>query len=316
MSVALSWNPFNDTAVDSFHVFRSITGFMIPASNSLAPNAQLLFQVNKHETQSIVFPAVDLASIVATINSKAKGLQAAIDTNGDILVRRTSFERPVLNILFCSFATQLGLTPGPIGPRQNFIDVGTVPFVSTTASYSFTDADGSSYDWYYLKTLTGSTYSVPTIAVRPQIAQVALCTVEGRVCDASNNPIAGARVRFKLAVPGRGTLKEQGCNWNDPWCDPDPANNASDTIEWREVFTDSLGRWVANLQQHQLLLIQIPATNYNEVVKIPDKAAALFGELKPSQDAWFAPTGEPTAGIGSVPVIPDIWDLVDGITGF
>ena len=231
MSVTLNWNPFSDTSVDAYHVFRSITGFVIPFPNSLAPGAQLKFAATSPTLQVVNFTTVDQASVIQQINAQAKGIVASATTAGPaaVLVRCTGTVNPILKLMSCSALTQLGISPGLVGPMQNFVDIGTVPFVDTNQSYSFTDPDGANTDWYYLKTITSLVYSLPTIALQPIVSLPAPCAIEGRVIDLSGNPIVGAEVTATVAVQG-GTK-----------------NNAGIVTGPITVLTDFLGRWMMTL---------------------------------------------------------------------
>jgi hypothetical protein len=275
MSVTLNWNPFKDTAVDAYHVFRSITGFSIPFPNNLQVGAQLIFAATIPSRQIITLTSTDMQSVVAQINAQAKGIvaSAAIAGPAAILIRCTATVNPVLKTFPCTALTQLGIQPKIYGPRQNFVDIGIVPFVSITQSYTFTDRDGVNTDWYYLKTIKNLLFSLPTVALQPSITPPTSCVIEGRVIDLSNNPIVGAEVTAQIAV--------QGGNHN----------NAGIVTGAITALTDSLGRWSMSLPQCAFVQFVIPATGYNQAVHIPPVSAALFKHLRPVNDDAWDPSG-------------------------
>jgi hypothetical protein len=60
-------------------------------------------------------------------------------------------------------------------------------------------------------------------------------------------------------------------------------------------YTDVLGRWSMIVQQNQLLLLNIEAIGYNEVIQVPEAPFILFNQLKPVKDYQFSLQGDPNS---------------------
>lgn len=273
----ISWNVFDDSTPDSFNVYRAITGLEINFPNSLAVGNILLFQATTKDLQKLTVTATDIDSIVTLLNA-GKGIKAT-KYGTKILVRCTARENPKIKIQPCSFAANAGVASGLYAPKQNFELIGNVPFVLNQSTYSFSDAEGDPLDWYHITALTGSDESVPSIDQQPIIAPPDLCVVEGRITDLQNNPVVGVLVDARIEIPV-GEVENTGI-----------------VIPNITTLTDCLGRWSLPLLRNQLVLFQIEAIGYNEVLAVPDAPFALFKDLKPVDDHLFAPGGDPLSGV-------------------
>lgn len=280
MSATLKWNAYADAAPDSFNVYRAVTGVVISFPNSIAAGDVFLFQATNRDVQRVTInSAATIDDVANSINQKAKGLKATKSEDGTkLFLRCTAKQNPKLKIQPCSFAANAGISSGLYTAQKEYDLVDTVVFVPDQFYYEFLDVDGDRLDWYRISSVTGGMESLPSIAAQPIIAPPSLCVVEGRISDMQNNPIAGAVVQAKVEVPLGST------------------DNTGLTLPGITTETDALGRWSLPLIRSQLVLFQIEAIGYNEVLVIPDASYALFKDLKPANDHLFAPGGDPLAG--------------------
>lgn len=268
--ITLRWNTFDDAAPDSFNVYRSFVGLTIDFPNDLAVGDKLIFAVTSETRQTITLARTTIAQVVEDINAQAHGLVATKNTaNTKLFLRATASVNPKLKLYPCAFLTNTDQAVRLIGPKSEFSLVGNVPFVAGTSEYSFEDADGDSLDFYHLTTVTGSDESIPSIDLQPIVIPAEVCTVEGRVIDGQNRPIVSVVVKATVVIP-------VGMEQNSSII-PTPV----------QILTDSLGRWSLSFIRCQLVLFQIEAVGYNQVVSIPNLSAALFRDLKPVDDYVF-----------------------------
>ena len=276
----ISWSVFSDAAPDSFNVYRSIAGITINFPNSIATNDIFIFQATNKATQKVVIGATDIASVAAAINAGGKGVRAAVSNSGtELFIRVTARHEAKLKVMPCGFATHAGITTGLYTAKQNFTIVGNVPYVALQYTYMYADADGDPFDWYRLTAVTASVEGLPSIDQQALIPSPDICVVEGRITNMRNEPIIGALVDAHIQIPGDVQIEDIGVVTRNI-----------------QTLTDDLGRWSLPMTQGQLVLFQIEAIGYNEVLSIPLEPFVLFNELKPDDGGDFTPGGDPIAG--------------------
>lgn len=276
----LGWTAFIDADPDSFNVYRAITGVTVTFPNAIATNDIFIFQATNRDTQKITIGASDIASVAATINAAGRGVRATVSQSGtELFIRLTAGGGAKLRIMPCSFATHGSIPVGIYAPKQNFVVVGNVPFVADTYAYTYADADGDPLDWYYITSVTSDVESLPSIYQQALIPAPDLCVVEGRITDMRNAPIVGVLVDAHVQIPGDVQIENTGVVTRNI-----------------QTLTDNLGRWSLPLTQGQLVLFQIEAIGYNEVLSIPAASSALFESLTPDDGGDFTPGGDPIAG--------------------
>jgi hypothetical protein len=273
----IGWNVYSDAEPDSFDVYRAITGVKFSFPNALQAGDILLFQATTRDLQKLVVAAADIDSVVALLNT-AHGIKA-VKSGTDVYVRCSARTNPKLKIQPCSFAANAGIPSGLYNERQNFVVIGNVPFITGTSVYSFADADGDPLDWYHIVSITGADRSLPSIDMQALLTPPGLCNVEGRVSDLQNRPVVGVLVDAHIQIPV-GKVENTGL--------------VTPNVQ---TITDCMGRWSLPLLRNQLVLFQIEAIGYNEVLVVPDAAFALFKDLKPVDDHLFTPGGDPIGGV-------------------
>lgn len=275
----INWSTFDDSAVDSFNIYRAVTGLVVTFPNSLQSGDVLQFAATSPTVQKVTFSATDINSVAGAINAQAKGLTAAVNQAGTTLfIRCGAAENPKLKLYPCTFLTHTSQAVRIVVPKLEFSLLASVPGVLAPSSYSYTDADGDPLDWYYITSVKSSVESIPSIYQKPVITPEAVCTVEGRIIDVQNNPIRDAEVRVS------------------PIGGVDSSDDAGIVTPAICAFTDDYGRWSLPLLQNQQLLFQIPAIGYNQVCAVPAQSFCLFENLSPVNDYYFSPTGEPMMG--------------------
>lgn len=275
MSVTINWTSYVDSTVDSFKIYRAITGISVPFPNSLQTGDTFSFSATSQTVQRVTIGATDIASVAAAINSQAQGLQATASQSGLILfVRCTATINPKLKLYPCPFLAHTGIPVQIVVPQLNPTLVTTVASVTPPHNYSYADADGSPYDWYYITSVTSSIESIPSIWQQPLVTPGTLCVVEGRVKTIQNSPIVGALVKAS-PIGGVAVSDDSGL-----------------TFPPITAYSDSFGRWTIPVLQGTQILFQIPAIGYNQVVEIPAQPYMLFSNLVPVNDYYFSPDGD------------------------
>lgn len=270
MSATINWSTFANSDAASFNIYRAITGFVIPFPNSLASGDSLALAAMSSLQQLVRFTAVDIDSIVAAINSQAKGVKAIKNQAGTgVFVRCIAVDDPKLKVLPCTAATKLSLAAGPIGPRGSFQQIGSVAAVLGQTAYSFADPDGDATDFYHITSVSAGVESIPSQDLQPVITPASVCVIEGRITDAQNNPVVGACVKASVEIP------------------VGISDNTGLSKKPVQVLTDYLGRWSLYFVQNQLVLFQIEAIGYNQVIRVPQASFILFEDLKPVDTAYF-----------------------------
>lgn len=268
MSTTVKWNTFTDTLVDSFKIYRAVTGVVVSFPNSLVTGDKLVFAATSPTRQVVVLTGTNISQVAADVNAQAKGLKATIDGT-NLILRCTARTNPKLKLEACTFLTHTGVTPQLIGPAQNFVYLDSVTFDSEINQYEYTDPVGDPVDYYRITTLMGSTESGPSQSTQSIIDAGNICMIEGRVINSQNDPVLGAEVSASVVVPV-GSEEDSGI-----------------VPEVHTVYTDELGRWSIPFIRSQLILFQIPALGYNQVIQVPDAPSALFRGLKPVNDNEF-----------------------------
>jgi hypothetical protein len=282
MTNKVRWHVFDDADVDSFNVYRAITGLTVTFPNALQSGDKLTFAATSPQQQTVTLrpdaPSID--TVLADINSQAKGIEASKSTdNTELFIRCTAKTNPKLKLFSCSFLTHLGEQPRIIVAKLEWSVVGNVLFEEGTSAYGFDDENGDPLDWYHVTSIKDSVESIPSQDQQALLVPEDFCVVEGRIVDIQNNPISGAEVKASIMIPV-GT-----------------SDNAGITVQSKSMVSDSLGRWNLPILQKQQVLFEIPAIRYNQVVEIPEQPYILFKDLKPLNDHYFAPAGEPEGGV-------------------
>lgn len=269
--IDLSWLKYDDADADSYRVYRSVPGFVIPFPNSLAPGDQLIFSATSADVQTITFESTLIASVASALSS-AKGLEIKINQAGTaIFVRLLATKEPRLKLYSCSALTSLGLVPQIIVPELNFSQIATVPIVNTESEYSYSDVDGSHLDSYRITSVVGVTESIPSISVSPVLPGYDFCAVETRFLDIQGRPVVGVEVIAEVATPFHDSTVRQKIT----------------------VKSDKFGRINFPLMQGQQYVLHIPAIGYNEYVTVPAQAAVNLADLTITLQPQFSPFGDP-----------------------
>jgi hypothetical protein len=275
----VKWNTFVDSDVDSFNIYRSITGLSITFPNSLQTGDVFQFAATSPTVQKVTIGATDINSVAAAINAQAKGLTATVSQSGLVLfIRCTAKERARLKLYPCTFLTHLSIPVSIIVPRSNFVLLANVAFVPAPSAYSYSDLDGNPLDWYHITSVKSSIETIPSIDQKPIITPESVCTVEGRVIDVQNNPIVGAEVR---ASPIGGV---------------ETSDNSGLVTPGIVAYTDDYGRWSMPLIQGKRLLFEIASIGYSQVCVVPSQSFCLFQNLEPVDSYYFSPSGDFTGG--------------------
>lgn len=276
MSNTIQWSIFDDADADSFKLYRAVTGLVVTFPNSLVTGDILSFSATSPSVQKVTVSSTDIDSVLASINSQAKGLKATRNTAGTkLFVRCTAREGAKLKLYACTFLTHTSQSVRIIAPRSEYSLVTTVSVVPSQTDYTYSDVDGDPLDWYQVTSVKTGIESVPSTDQQSFLAPPNLCMVEGRITDLQNNPVSGVEVKASVMVP----VAE--------------ANNSGLTTPEIVVVTDVLGRWNMPLIRSQQVLFLIESIGYNQVVILPDSSSALFRDLKPVGDYYFSPSGDP-----------------------
>jgi hypothetical protein len=255
--------------VSSFTVYRAVTGLIVPFPNSLVVGDILLFAATTRDLNKITLTSSNIDDFVTAVNTADGVIATKSQDATKVFIRCTALNNPKFDLKPCTFATKTNTPPGVYAPKEMFIAIGTVPYVSAQLAYTFTDADGSMLDWYMVSSTTASVEAIPSVAVRPLAGIEALCSVEGRLLDIQNNPVVGALVRAHIQIP------------------PGTVDNSAIGKNFVSTISDSYGRWSLPLMQCQFVLFQIDAVGYNEIVQIPAASFALFKDLEPVDNCNF-----------------------------
>jgi hypothetical protein len=278
MSQTLKWYQYSDSDAVSFNVYRSIMGFKVPFPNSLEVGDVLIFSATSRDIQRVTISSTSIAAVAENINNQASGLKATVGTNGTDLYIRTTSKEPKLKLYPCTFLTNVGIAPAVFFPQTNYVLLTNITAYPAQNLYTYTDPDGDPLDFYYVTSLTATVESIPTIALQGVVAPADLCVIEGRVIDFQNNPVPSAVIKASTIAP----VNHSG--------------NSADAVTPKgeiRFLTDLLGRWSMVVQQNQLLLLNIEAIGYNEVIQVPLAPFILFNQLVPVKDYLFSISGDP-----------------------
>ena len=274
------WNVFNDAVVNSFNVYRAVTGVVITFPNAIVAGDRFLFAATSPQVQLVTLTSgtPTIASVAADITTQARGVKVTVVGN-ELFIRCTARENPKLKLLDCPFLAHAGQGARIIIPANEWIPIASVPFVAGQFSYTHGDTGGDPLDWYHVTSVTAGVESIPSQNQQALIVPEDFCVVEGRVIDLQNNPIAGAEVKATVMIP------------------VGVSDNSGIIKKSKTVVSDELGRWNLPILQGQQVLFEIPLIGYNQVVLIPTQAYILFKDLVPLNDHYFAPAGETSIGI-------------------
>lgn len=270
--ISLEWSVFTDTAVDSFNVYRSIPGWILPFPNGLADGDRLIFSATSPDIQNILIPSSDIDTFVNTINTKARGLVATKSQDETkVYIRATAKKNAKLKTYNCSALKSMGIAPAiyAVGVEWELVD--NVLYDQGTVDYLLNDPDGSIYDLYKATSVTGSQESVPSIIVPVIPDNPNLCVLEARFVDPVGKPVQNVMVRATLYVPEQGGIAVSPVVQN----------------------SDAYGRVSMPLLQNRQYLIEIPAIGYNWVVDIPEQGSANILSLPATLKHLFSPFGDP-----------------------
>lgn len=270
MTNKVRWNVFADADVDSFNVYRAITGITVGFPNSLVVGDKLVFAAASSQMQTVTLgaavPTID--TVLADINAQAQGLKAT-KSGTNLYVRCTARDNPKLKLYACSFLTNTSQAVRIVVAKLEWVTIAPVPFVIGQVAYEYDDVAGDPLDWYHITSVKTGVESVPSQDQQALIVPEDFCVIEGRVVDLQNNPIANAEVKASVMVPVGMT------------------SNAGIAKRCKSVVTDELGRWNLPILQGQQILFQIPVVGYNQVILVPAQDFILFKDLKPVDDYNF-----------------------------
>lgn len=274
--ISIAWAAYDDVDCDSFNVYRSVPGFVVPFPNALQVNDELRFAATSPDIQTITFTAVDIDSVVTQFNAAAKGMYAAKTDAGDaIIFRLNATSKAKLKLYNCLFLDHVSQSARIIVPELEWALLDNVPLVVNVFEYDYSDLDGTELDSYRITSVSGVEESLPSLVQKPVIGVDLLCAVEGRVVDSVNRPVQGLIVRAEVRVPMAQT--------DGHGLDGHPV----------EVKTDDFGRFTIYLPRCGVYLLQIPAVGYNETIQVPDQASAGFLDIIPTLAGRFSPFEDP-----------------------
>ena len=264
MATTLLWSSFADANCDSFNLYRAIAGITVAFPNTIAIGDKLVFSASKSTQQIVTMSGTTCDTLVADILAQAKGITAVKRAdNSAVFIRVTATQHPRFQLYPCTFATHTSQLPRVIVPRLEFTLITNQTRDTGVFDYTFLDADGSPADWYHMTSVKTSVESFPTLDMQALLAPEALCVVVGRVVDAQNRPIIGARVFAQTAPHG------------------DVSDNSGIAGTRFEAHTDLYGRFAIPLLQSQVVLLKIKAIGYNQYVTVPVLPYVLFSDLVP-----------------------------------
>lgn len=273
--IAFNWDTFNNANCESYNVYRAITGIVVnPAS--LTPGDVLTFSATSVTIQNITFSAVDVSSIVSIFNASSVGALATASNDGTkVFLRATARRSPRFRVYACTFATHASQAPRIIVPNLEWMPINNTVRTMDIFSYSYIDLDGYLLDSYRVSSITSSVESFPSNLTAPIIGSASLCVVEGRLSDAQNRPLVGAKIKVRISTPME-RVQFQGVDG-----------------VLLEAKTDAYGRFSIPLTRCKVYLFQIPDVGYNESVEIPDVASINFLRLRPTTEDQYSPYGDP-----------------------
>jgi hypothetical protein len=274
------WHTYLDTDADSFNLYRSIVGIIVPFPNSLTIGDKLVFSVTSNDVQKVILTATDIDTVVSDINENGNGVIAMKDVGGtNLLIRSKSKIDPRFKLYPCTFATNTSQTPRSILPRTEFNLLANIAFVNTQSDYEYEDVDGYCNDWYRITTIKGANESKPSQA-QPVIDADDICVVEGSLADLKSDPVAGVVIKAIIAVPvGTGSY-------------PGHFDNAGLIKKEISTVTDEEGRWSFGVMKSKLVIFQIEDIGYNQAINVPNQPYILFKDLIATNDHYYNPPGE------------------------
>jgi hypothetical protein len=273
--ITVNWETYYNASCDTFNVYRSICGIVIPFPNSLEIGDQLNFAATSTTPQSITFTAVDIASIVSQFNAQALGAVAVQNQAGTaVLIRCTATHKARFKLYPCTFATHASLTPGITLPGLTWTEITSVARATGVYSYSYPDPDGQFLDRYQITSVKSSVETFPTLVAEPLLSSDLLCVVEGRVTDHTGRPLVSAKVRAQISTP------------------PEHVEEQTLYKDSHYTYTDEYGRFRVPLIRCKIYVLEILDVGYNQSVVVPNLSSANFLSLKPTAKDQFFPFGD------------------------
>lgn len=270
--IALEWSVFDDTEVDSFKVYRSVPGWVLPFPNGLADGDELIFSATSPDIQKIKFPSSDIDTFVNTLNAQARGLEARKSQDETkVYIRAIAKRNAKIKTYSCSALKSMDIAPQIYAVGVSWELVDTVMFDEEIETYLLNDPEGTIYDLYKAVSVSGMQESLPSIIVPVVPDNPHLCFLEARFVDPAGKPVQNVVVRATLYVPEQGGIA------------------VSPVVQ----HSDAYGRVSLPLLQCRQYLMEIPAIGYNWVVDIPEQASANILSLPATLKHLFSPFGDP-----------------------
>lgn len=274
----VQWFTYDNANAEKATVYRSITGLRARYTGDIVAGDKLIFAATSPKVQTITFTNGDIDAVVAAINAQGKGIRATrSDDCRYILIRCTAKANPRFKLMRCQFATKTNEAPRTIAPLSEWHRVEEKYLNPNQHTYTFYDVDGSIEDWYRITTTEPGCpdESIPTYPMKAMGANAENCTIVGRIQGLDNEDLEGKEVSAEI-------MGTHGVNTAD----------LSEVSEEKvTTYTDEYGRWALSLIKNQLVLLEIPAIGYNEVIRVPDQAYVLFTDLDPVNDHYYSPEG-------------------------
>lgn len=276
-TINLAWYQYPESDVASYHVWRSIVGFVAPV---LTPTAlaglTLTLSIDGGANQTVTFDGVN--SAVVNINNQVTGGQAyaSIAFPTTFLFRDNVREAPgTVQIVGGTALTALGLTAGTISQLSVIGLLATVPAGSpATAAVTYEDPDGALQDFYALSSIDHlGNESLQTTPKQPITATGNLCVIEGVVTDMQGVRLVDQEVRAHLMNYPKSLAQGAYINKREPLT----------------TLTGDDGRFSLTVLQCTLIRLEIPSVGYGRNIKVPAQAFAFISDLEVDLDYKFNP---------------------------
>lgn len=265
----ITWYNYDDTDADSFRVYRSVPGFLIPFA-SLSASPEFRFSATSPDIQAIVINTTNIDAAVASLDG-ARGIEAKKNTAGTHIIVRLLARNGRLKLYKSTLLEDLGMEPQIIVPGLSFAQIsGSIPFVVGEDPYEYQDDDGSYLDSYYVTSVKSSVESLPSFIQEPQVPGVNLCMVEARFVDIQGRPVRGIEVTAEAAV-----LDDSGLTSNKI-----------------KVISDAYGRIALPLLQCHQYVLHAPAIGYNQFIEVPELQFLDLTKYPASTRPEFSPFGD------------------------
>ena len=269
----LTWYNYEDTAVDSFNIYRAVPGFYF-AFSLLSENPDFRFSASNQEIQASTIDTTNIDAAVASFNAM-RGIEASkANLNTVIYVRSVNHDKSKnrLKLYKCQLLDDLGMAPQVIVPELNFNLIGSQAIVASDSAYEFDDLYGSPLDSYYITSVASTGESIPSVVKSPVLIGPDYCILEARFIDSQGRPVRGVEVEVSVPTLGLSDL----------------SGNVLKTK------SDLYGRISFPLLQQQKYRISAPAVGYSQFISVEDETFIDLTKWPTTTDPEFSPNGDPS----------------------